>query len=199
MVFTLTSQMYHRISELVPVLVRVPEYLSTSTSTSTMTFELTSTSTRNSVLEYCEYEYKYPSPGTNIFYQENAFENIVWKNGGQLGQVWCVNNVIYLVLLEFLSFSFLLPDLIDLGQFFLECPDPAFWFCESPSSSYRYRYLCRLGLRDGDVLDYLADLFLRHVRPAAEMGDNQIGIFHNMTTCSYYMVNFPWNTHNRHS
>ena len=47
MVFTLTSQMYHRISVLVPVLVRVPEYLSTSTSTSTstMTFELTSTST----------------------------------------------------------------------------------------------------------------------------------------------------------
>ena len=50
MVFTLTSQMYHRISVLVPVLVRVPEYLSTSTSTSTMTLELTSTSTRNSVL-----------------------------------------------------------------------------------------------------------------------------------------------------
>ena len=47
MVFTLTSQMYHRISVLVPVLVRVPEYLSTSTRTSmnTMTFELTSTST----------------------------------------------------------------------------------------------------------------------------------------------------------
>ena len=40
MVFTLTSQMYHRISVLVPVLVRVPEYLSTST----MTLELTSTS-----------------------------------------------------------------------------------------------------------------------------------------------------------
>ena len=54
--FTLTSQMYHRISVLVPVLVRVPEYLSTSTST--MTLELTSTSkvwvmsTRNLVLEY---------------------------------------------------------------------------------------------------------------------------------------------------
>ena len=56
MFFTLTSQMYHRISVLVPVLVRVPEYLSTSTST--MTLELTSTSTINSVLEYCEY----PSP-----------------------------------------------------------------------------------------------------------------------------------------
>ena len=38
------------LSVLVPVLVRVPEYLSTSTSTSTMTLELTSTSTRNSVL-----------------------------------------------------------------------------------------------------------------------------------------------------
>ena len=45
MVFTLTSQMYHRISVLAPVFVRVPEYLSTSTSTSTMTLELTSTST----------------------------------------------------------------------------------------------------------------------------------------------------------
>ena len=45
MVFTLASQMYHRKSVLVPVLVRVPEYLCTSTSTSTMTLELTSTST----------------------------------------------------------------------------------------------------------------------------------------------------------
>ena len=66
MFFTLTSQMYHRISVLVPVLVRVPEYLSTSTSTSTstMTLELTSTSTRNSVLKYCEYEYwvRVPQP-----------------------------------------------------------------------------------------------------------------------------------------
>ena len=46
--------MYHRISVLVPVLVRVPEYLSTSmsTSTSTITLELMSMSTRNSVLEY---------------------------------------------------------------------------------------------------------------------------------------------------
>ena len=68
MVFTLTSQIYHRISVLVPVLVRVPEYLSTSTSTSTstMTFELTST--RNSVLEYCEYEY--PSPLAGSHYDE---------------------------------------------------------------------------------------------------------------------------------
>ena len=47
MVFTFTSQMYHRISVPMPVLVRIPEYLSTSTSTSmsTMTLELTSTST----------------------------------------------------------------------------------------------------------------------------------------------------------
>ena len=58
--FTLTSQMYHRISVLVPVLVRVPEYLSTSTSTSmsTITFGIReyeqSRSTRNSVLGYCE-------------------------------------------------------------------------------------------------------------------------------------------------
>ena len=69
MVFTLTSQMYHRISVLVPVLVRVPEYLSTSTSTSTMTFELTSTSTlRVPEFQYSSTaststEYEYPSPG----------------------------------------------------------------------------------------------------------------------------------------
>ena len=64
MVFTLTSQIYHRLSVLEPVLVRVPEYLSTSTSTSmsTITLELTSTSTINSVLEYCEYEYRVPQP-----------------------------------------------------------------------------------------------------------------------------------------
>ena len=68
MVFTLTSQMYHRISVLVPVLVRVPEYLSTSTSMSTMTLELTSTSTvRVQEIQYSSTaststEYEYPSP-----------------------------------------------------------------------------------------------------------------------------------------
>ena len=66
MVFTLTSQMYHRISVLVPVLVRVPEYLSTSTSTSAMTLELTSTSTvRVQEIQYLSTtstEYEYPSP-----------------------------------------------------------------------------------------------------------------------------------------
>ena len=62
MVFTLTSQMYHRISVLVPVLVRVPEYLSTSTST--MTLELTSTSTvQVQEIQYSSTEYEYPSPG----------------------------------------------------------------------------------------------------------------------------------------
>ena len=64
MVFTLTSQMYHRISVLVPVLVRVPEYLSTSTSTSTMTLELTST-VRVQEIQYSSTtstEYEYPSP-----------------------------------------------------------------------------------------------------------------------------------------
>ena len=72
MVFTLTSQMYHRISVLVPVLVRVPEYLSTSTSTSTMTLELTSTSTvRVLEIQYSSTaststEYEYPSPGRII-------------------------------------------------------------------------------------------------------------------------------------
>ena len=68
MIFTLTSQMYHRISVLVPVLVRVPEYLSTSTSTSmsTMTLELMSTSTvRVPEIQYsstASTEYEYPSP-----------------------------------------------------------------------------------------------------------------------------------------
>ena len=41
MVFILTSQMYYGISVLAPVLVRVPEYVSTSTSISTITLELT--------------------------------------------------------------------------------------------------------------------------------------------------------------
>ena len=65
MVFTLTSQMHHRLSVLVPVLVRVPEYLSTSTSTSlsTITLELTSTSTvRVPEIQYLSTEYEYPSP-----------------------------------------------------------------------------------------------------------------------------------------
>ena len=74
MVFTLTSQMYHRISVLVPVLVRVPEYLSTSTSTSTstMTFELTSTSTlrvpesQYSSTASTSTEYESPSPGYDL-------------------------------------------------------------------------------------------------------------------------------------
>ena len=75
--FHLTLQMYHSISVLVPVLVRVPEYLSTSTSTSmsTLTLELTSTSTvRVLEIQYSSTastsaEYEYPSPackaGTN--------------------------------------------------------------------------------------------------------------------------------------
>ena len=71
MVFTLTSQMYHGISVLAPVLVRVPDYLSTSTSTSTstMTLELTSTSTvrvpeiQYSITACTSTEYEYPSPG----------------------------------------------------------------------------------------------------------------------------------------
>ena len=80
MVFTFTSHMYHRISVLVPVLVRVPEYLSTDTSTSksTMTLELTSTSTvRVPEIQYSSTaststEYKYPSPDYNI--QSRGFE-----------------------------------------------------------------------------------------------------------------------------
>ena len=64
----ITSQMYHRISVLVPVLVRVPGYLSPNTSTSTMTLELTSTSTvRVPEIQYSSTaststEYEYPSP-----------------------------------------------------------------------------------------------------------------------------------------
>ena len=54
-------EMYHKISVLVPVLVRVPEYLSTSTSTSTLTLELTST-VRVPEIEYCEYEYQVRVP-----------------------------------------------------------------------------------------------------------------------------------------
>ena len=68
--FTLTSQMYHRISVLVPVLVRVPEYLPMSTSTimSTITLELTSTSKvqvpeiRYPSTASTSTEYEYPSP-----------------------------------------------------------------------------------------------------------------------------------------
>ena len=71
MVFTPTSQMYHRIPVLVPVLVRVPEYMSTntSTSTSTITLELTSTSkVRVPEIRYpstasTSTEYEHPSPG----------------------------------------------------------------------------------------------------------------------------------------
>ena len=40
MVFTLTSQMYYRILVLMPVLARVPEYLTTGTITSTGTITL---------------------------------------------------------------------------------------------------------------------------------------------------------------
>ena len=70
MVFAFASQMYHIILALVPVLVRVPEYLSTSTSTSTSTIplELTSTSTvRVPEIQYSSTaststEYEYHSP-----------------------------------------------------------------------------------------------------------------------------------------
>ena len=66
MVFT--SQMYYRISVLVPVLAQVPEYLFMSTSMSTITLELTSTS--KVLVPEIQYlstaststEYDYPSP-----------------------------------------------------------------------------------------------------------------------------------------
>ena len=80
MFFALTSQMYHRISVLVPVLARVPEYLSTSTSTSTstMTLELTSTSTlRVQEMQYSSTAststgYEYPSPGADDLVKQGA-------------------------------------------------------------------------------------------------------------------------------
>ena len=90
-VFTLTSQMYHSISVLVPVLVRVPEYLSTSTSTSTstMTLELMSTSTvlvpeiQYSSTVSTSTEYEYPSPGVNYtlihFRNEQALQTVVTR------------------------------------------------------------------------------------------------------------------------
>ena len=62
-------EMYHRISVLVPALIWVPEYLSTSTSTSTITLELTSRSTvRVPEIQYSSTvststDYEYPSPG----------------------------------------------------------------------------------------------------------------------------------------
>ena len=67
----ITNVPYYIISVLVPVLVRVPEYLSKSTST--ITLELTSTSTRNSVLEYCEYEYRVRVP------QPCSYISMIWQ------------------------------------------------------------------------------------------------------------------------
>ena len=87
--------MYHRISVLVPVLVRVPEYLSTSTITSTsiITLELTSTSTvRVPEIQYLSTasmststEYEYPSPGHDriqsgyISSNSNSPNGSTWK------------------------------------------------------------------------------------------------------------------------
>ena len=72
--FQLTSQMYHRISVLLPVLVRVSEYLSTSTSMSTMTLELTSTSTvRVPEIQFsstASSEYEYPSRACNVQFSD---------------------------------------------------------------------------------------------------------------------------------
>ena len=88
MVFTLTMQMYHRISVLVSVLVRVPEYLSTSrsTSTSTMTLELMSTSTvRVPEMQYSSTaststEYEYPSPGNNnVVISPKRRRDVKWR------------------------------------------------------------------------------------------------------------------------
>ena len=92
MVFTLASQMYHRISVFVPVLVGVPEYLPTSTSTSTITLEITSTSkVRVQEIQYSSTaststEYEYPSPGNGLApYRRQA---IIWTNADQVH--WCI-------------------------------------------------------------------------------------------------------------
>ena len=69
--FTHTSQMYHRISVLMPVFIRAPEHLSMSTSTSTgaITLELRSTSKvgipeiQNSSTASRSTEHEYPNPG----------------------------------------------------------------------------------------------------------------------------------------
>ena len=91
MVFTLTSQMYHRISVLVPVLVRVPEYLSTSTSKSTNTINLKLTSTSKVRVPEIQYsstaststEYEYPSPvwhlGPISISDTTSYHKISWS------------------------------------------------------------------------------------------------------------------------
>ena len=78
MVFALTSQMNYRISVLMPVLVRVPDNLSTSTSTSAsiITSELTSTSKvwvpeiQYSSTASTITEYEYPSPDSQAPFSE---------------------------------------------------------------------------------------------------------------------------------
>ena len=100
MVFTLTSQMYHRISVLVPVLVRVPEYLSTSTSTSTstITFELTST-VRVPEIQYSSTaststEYEYPSPAVccAVGFEVGWGVGVQGWSGGGSGQVVLIDD-----------------------------------------------------------------------------------------------------------
>ena len=94
MAFTLTMQMYHRISVLVPVLVWVPEYLSTSTST--MTLELMSMSTERvpemqySSTESSSTEYEYPSPAVTSYYKEKM---VMWLFDLSIGSSSCGKTV----------------------------------------------------------------------------------------------------------
>ena len=91
MVFTLTVQMYHRISVLMPVLVRVPEYSSTSTSTEyeyydfgTHEYEY-STSTRKAVLKY-EYWVWVPQPCYLMTPSDWLMSRQAWPPRARYGQ-----------------------------------------------------------------------------------------------------------------
>ena len=89
------SQMYHRISVLVPVLVWVPEhsYTSTNKSTSTITLELTSTSkVRVPEIQYryssiASTEYEYPKPWS--CYLDIYFFRHQPREQSSLNPAWC--------------------------------------------------------------------------------------------------------------
>ena len=90
-VFTLTSQMYHSISVLMPVLVRVPLYLSTSTSTtSTITLELTN----REKYEYQKFStrvlrVRVPSTSTPALPHIELSMGTYLKTGSLPPTVWC--------------------------------------------------------------------------------------------------------------
>ena len=94
MVFTLTSQMYHRISVLVPVLVRVlvHEYECKYEYYDFRTHEYKYiTSTRISVLKYCEYEYPSPAQHQSWLWTHKLYIYIyitLWLNTLRPEQNW---------------------------------------------------------------------------------------------------------------